>query len=91
MTYPTIINDSNPSTPKLNTSIDVPSSPTLRGKSDESMRPIEEYRQVNIRLTQAEIDAVRNLTKVDAIAPAVVSIVRKAIDPCKAERPKRLP
>ncbi len=42
--------------------------------------PEEEYRQVNIRLTPAEIEAVRNLTKVDAIAPAVVSIVRKAIE-----------
>ena len=42
--------------------------------------PEEEYRQVNIRLTDAEIKAVRNITKVDAIAPAVVSIVRKAID-----------
>ncbi len=46
--------------------------------------PEEEYRQVNIRLTQAEIEAVRNLTKVDAIAPAVVSIVRKAIEQQKA-------
>ena len=44
----------------------------------------EEYKQVNIRLTQAEIDAVRDLTKVDAIAPAVVSIVRKAIEQQKA-------
>ena len=39
----------------------------------------EETKQVNIRLTDAEIAAVRELTKVDAVAPAVVSIVRKAI------------
>lgn len=42
--------------------------------------PEEDYRQVNIRLTDAEIEAVRKLTKVDAVAPAVVSIVRKAIE-----------
>ena len=46
--------------------------------------PEKEYRQVNIRLTPAEIEAVRNLSKVDAIAPAVVSIVRKAIEQQKA-------
>lgn len=45
----------------------------------------EEYRQINIRLTDAEIAAVRDLTKVDAIAPAVVSIVRKAIEQNKAK------
>lgn len=39
----------------------------------------EEYRQVNIRLTEAEIAAVRDITKVDALGPAVVAIVRKAI------------
>ena len=42
--------------------------------------PDEEYKQVNIRLTQAEIEAVRDITKVDAIAPAVVSIIRKTIE-----------
>ena len=42
--------------------------------------PEEEYRQINIRLTDAEIEAVRDITKVDAVAPAVVSIVRKAIE-----------
>lgn len=42
--------------------------------------PDEEYKQVNIRLTPAEIEAVRNITKVDAIAPAVVAIVRKTIE-----------
>ena len=47
--------------------------------------PEEEYRQINIRLTDAEIAAVRDLTKVDAIAPAVVSIVRKAIEQSKAK------
>jgi hypothetical protein len=50
--------------------------------------PTEEYRQVNIRLTPAEIEAVRKLTKVDAIAPAVVSIVRKSIEEYKAAYPK---
>ena len=40
----------------------------------------EEYRQINIRLTDAEIAAVRDLTKVDAVATAVVAIVRKAIE-----------
>ena len=39
-----------------------------------------DYRQVNIRLTDAEIAAVRDITKVDAIAPAVVSIIRKVIE-----------
>lgn len=42
--------------------------------------PEEEYRQINIRLTDAEIAAVRDLTKVDAVATAVVAIVRKAIE-----------
>ena len=40
----------------------------------------EETKQINIRLTDAEIAAVRNITKVDAVAPAVVSIVRKEIE-----------
>ena len=44
------------------------------------MNTEEDYRQVNIRLTTAEIEAVRDITKVDAIAPAVVAIVRKAIE-----------
>lgn len=44
------------------------------------MNAEEDYRQVNIRLTPAEIEAVRDITKVDAIAPAVVAIVRKAIE-----------
>lgn len=39
----------------------------------------QDYRQVNIRLTEAEIAAVRDITKVDALGPAVVAIVRKAI------------
>lgn len=47
--------------------------------------PEEEYRQVNIRLMESEIEAVRNLTKVDAVAPAVVSIVRKAIEEAKGK------
>lgn len=44
------------------------------------MNTEEDYRQVNIRLTPTEIKAVRDVTKVDAIAPAVVAIVRKAIE-----------
>lgn len=44
------------------------------------MNTEEDYRHVNIRLTTAEIEAVRDITKVDAIAPAVVAIVRKAIE-----------
>lgn len=44
------------------------------------MNTEEDYRQINIRLTPAEIKAVRGITKVDAIAPAVVAIVRKAIE-----------
>ena len=47
--------------------------------------PEEEYRQINIRLTDAEIAAVRNLTKVDAVAPAVVAIVRKTIEQSNAQ------
>ncbi len=40
----------------------------------------ENSRNVTIRMTDAEIAAVRDITKVDAIAPAVVSIVRKVIE-----------
>lgn len=43
------------------------------------MNTEEDYRQINIRLTPAEIKAVRDITKVDAIAPSVVAIVSKAI------------
>ena len=39
-----------------------------------------EYRQVNIRLTEAEIAAVRDVTKVDALGPAVRSLVLKAVE-----------
>lgn len=38
-----------------------------------------EYRQINLRLKDEEISAVREITKVDAVATAVVAIVRKAI------------
>lgn len=37
-------------------------------------------RIVSIRLTDAEIKAVQDLSKVDAIAPAVVAVIRKAIE-----------
>lgn len=40
----------------------------------------DKVRLIGIRLTEDEIDAVQELTKVDAVAPAVVSIVRKFID-----------
>lgn len=40
----------------------------------------EECRQISIRLTDNEIKCVREITKVDAIAVAVVAIVRKAIE-----------
>lgn len=40
----------------------------------------EECRQISIRLTENEIKCVREITKVDAIAVAVVAIVRKAIE-----------
>ena len=40
----------------------------------------ENSRNITIRLTDAEIAAVRDLTKVDAVAPAVVAIVRKVIE-----------
>ena len=40
----------------------------------------EEYRQVNVRFTEAEIAAVRDITKVDALAPAVRAVVLKAIE-----------
>lgn len=40
----------------------------------------EKPRLIGIRLTDAEIKAVQDLTKVDAIAPAVVAVVRRAIE-----------
>lgn len=40
----------------------------------------ENSRNVTIRMTDAEIAAVRDITKVDAIAPAVMSIIRKTIE-----------
>lgn len=43
----------------------------------------EPSKQITIRLTDSEIEDVRDLTKVDAVAPAVVSIVRKAIAKAK--------
>ncbi len=45
--------------------------------------PEEEYRQINIRLSDEEIACVRDIVKVDAVAPAVVSIVRRAIEEYK--------
>lgn len=39
-----------------------------------------ETRIISIRLTDAEIKAVQDLSKVDAIAPAVVAVIRKAIE-----------
>lgn len=40
----------------------------------------EEYRQVNVQFKEAEIAAVRDITKVDALAPAVRAVVLKAIE-----------
>lgn len=40
----------------------------------------EECRQISIRLTENEIKCIREITKVDAIAVAVVAIIRKAIE-----------
>lgn len=40
----------------------------------------DEKQQVNIRLTAEEIAEVRNITKVDALAPAIVAIIRKEIE-----------
>lgn len=40
----------------------------------------ESVRFIGIRLTDAEIKAVREMSKVDAVATAVVAIVRKAIE-----------
>jgi hypothetical protein len=39
----------------------------------------EEYKQVNIRLKDEEIAAIREITQVDAVATAVVAIVRQKI------------
>lgn len=49
------------------------------GKEQMNDTHAQDYRHVNIRLTEAEIAAVRDITKVDALGPAVVAIVRKAI------------
>ena len=40
----------------------------------------DQIRIISIRLTDAEIKAVQDLSKVDAIAPAVVAVIRKAIE-----------
>lgn len=50
------------------------------------MTPEEEYRQYNIRLSDDEVSAIRDITKVDAVATAVVAIVRKTIAECKKEK-----
>ena len=44
------------------------------------MNANEERKPYTILLTDAEVSAVRDMTKVDAVAPAVVAIVRKAIE-----------
>lgn len=45
----------------------------------------EERKPYTILLTDAEVADVRDITKVDAVAPAVVSIVRKMIELEKAK------
>lgn len=37
-------------------------------------------RDITISLTEDEIVAVRDITKVDAVAPGVVAIIRKVIE-----------
>ena len=37
-------------------------------------------RDYSIKLYDDEVAAIRNITKVDAIAPAVVALLRKAIE-----------
>lgn len=37
-------------------------------------------RNINIEFAQSELDAVRDITKVDAVAPAVRAIVRQRIE-----------
>lgn len=46
----------------------------------------DDIRIINLRLSESEINAVRQITKVDAIAPGVVAIVRKAIELYKEGR-----
>lgn len=46
----------------------------IKNKNEENVRLI------GIRLTENEIKCVREITKVDAIAVAVVAIVRKVIE-----------
>lgn len=46
----------------------------------------DEKQQVNIRLTAEEIAEVRDITKVDALAPAIVAIIRKEIERVHAQR-----
>ena len=41
-----------------------------------------------IRFTDSEVESVRDITKVDAVAPAVRSIVLKKIEEHKAESAK---
>lgn len=44
------------------------------------MNTNEERKPYTILLTDSEVAAVRDMTKVDAVAPAVVAVVRKAIE-----------
>jgi len=44
------------------------------------MNTNEERRPYTILLTDTEVAAVRDMTKVDAVAPAVVAVVRKAME-----------
>ncbi len=46
----------------------------------------EKKRDITVSFTEAEIAAVRDITKVDAVAPGVVAIVRRAIEAHKKQK-----
>ena len=55
-------------------------STTKTTKDRTPKTPREQKRDIAISITEREIAAVRDITKVDAVAPAVLAIVRKAIE-----------
>ena len=46
----------------------------------------EEYRQYNIRLSDNEVAKIRDITKIDPVATAVVAIVRRFIATNKEDK-----
>lgn len=54
----------------------------MKSKEDEVLKTYA------IRFTDSEIEDIRNYTKVEAVAPAVRSIVLKEIEKHKAENAK---